>query len=170
MCCFFKTSYSPVFSVMLTSSHESRWFPFSFHIWSAIKKTLHFHLDILLFNFPLTLLLVGGISQFCILYHDCMGWNTCNSWSCFIRLASEEISSESYHFWLLSLYHMDNISFESFKLGLWYKVDRLWWIYEYSQSFNRDFLELMLCTQSSCCDGGCFLNPLFLLDMHHYHC
>ena len=38
MCCFFETFSFPMFFplIILTSSHKSWWFPFSFHIWSAI--------------------------------------------------------------------------------------------------------------------------------------
>ena len=67
-------------SIILTSYHKGRQFPFSFHIWSAIPD-FSTSLDILPFNVPQALLLGGGI-----LYHNCMGWSTHNSWSCCILL------------------------------------------------------------------------------------
>ena len=84
-------------------------------------------------------------------------------------LTRKRYFQESCHSRILSWYHMDYISFESLHLGLWHRRDRLWWVFRYySLSSNPDFLEPMLCSLCSCCDGVCLSNTLFLLDMHYY--
>ena len=40
------------------------------------------------FEVHLALLLVGGKSHLCILYHSCMGWSILSSWSCWILLVA----------------------------------------------------------------------------------
>ena len=68
-------------SMILTSFQKGKWFSFSFNIWSAIPDffTSSWHT-------ALALLLVGGMSCLCILYHNCMGWSTLISWSYCILL------------------------------------------------------------------------------------
>ena len=70
-------------------------------------------------------------------------------------LDEEEIFfEESHHSWILSWYHMDYIPFGSLRLGLFHKADSLRWVFGYRPlSFNLDFLELMLCSLGSCCNG-----------------
>ena len=104
--------------------------------------------------------------------HNCMVSSTCMSWSCILLGAwlRRDIFEESCHSWILSSYHMDYISFESFQLGLWHRTDIMWWVFRYcSLSFNPDFLEPMLCSLGSCFIRGCLLNSSFFLDMHCCH-
>ena len=50
---------------------------------------------------------------------------------------------------------MEYISFWSFRLGLWHRGDILCWVFEYrSLASDPGFLEPMLCSLDSCCDGG----------------
>ena len=105
-------------SVILTSFDKGRWFSFSFPIWSAILNfsTSPRHTA---FGCSYSLILVGSISGLGTLYHNCMGWRTHNSWSCCILLGAShrnDIFKESCH----SCNHMNNISFESFRLGPWH--------------------------------------------------
>ena len=73
MPCFFKTSFSPMFfSIILTSAHQSRWFLF-LSIYGQQYPTFLPQFNILPFNILLALLLVGGISHLCILYHNFVG-------------------------------------------------------------------------------------------------
>ena len=105
---------------------------------------------------------MGDMFCLCILHHNCMRWHTHNSWSCCVLLEvwfRRDIFKESYHSWILSWYHMDYSSFESFWLGLWYQADWLWWVFRYcSLLFKPDFLNPMLCSLGSCCNGGCLLS------------
>ena len=66
-------------SIILTLFPKDRLFPFSFYIWLAISNYFLFHLDILLFDVPLALLLVSSMSCLWVLYYNCMRWNTHNS-------------------------------------------------------------------------------------------
>ena len=94
----------------------------------------------------------SSMSSLRILYHNCIGRSTRNfdpvlcwggAW------LSKDIFVKSNHSWILFRYHMDYISFESFRL------DAVWWIFGYcSLPFNPDFLESLLCFLSSSCDGG----------------
>ena len=80
-------------------------------------------LSILLFDLLLTLLSVGGIAHYCILYHNCMGCSTRNSCSGYILLGDwlgRDIFEKSIYYRILSWYHMVHVSFESFQLGLWH--------------------------------------------------
>ena len=67
---------------------------FFFYTYGQPYPTFRFHLDILLFDVPLALLLEGSMSRFCRLYHSSVGWSTYNFGSCW-RLESEEIFSKS---------------------------------------------------------------------------
>ena len=78
------------------------------------------------------------------------------------------------YFWrvvpLLNVILMDYISFESYQLDLRQRADRLWWVFEFrSRSFNLDFLELMLCSLGSCCNGGSLLTSSFFLAIYCCH-
>ena len=112
------------------------------------------------------------MSCLCIFYHNCVGWSSRNSWSCCILLEywlRRDIFKESCHSWILSWYHMDSRSFGSFRLGLWHRADKLWWVFGYrSLLFDLPFFELMLCSLGSCCNGGSHLTSSFLLDMHRW--
>ena len=72
-----------------TSEFESHWVPHSLGLVSYRSKKLR---KLLL---PFDVLVVGGMSRLCVLYHSCMGWKTRNSWF-WILLARlfENISSE----------------------------------------------------------------------------
>ena len=90
----FKTSYSPMFFplYLLSLSHfnfliRTEGFPF-LSIWSAIPN-FTIHLNILLFNVLLALLLVGAMCCLCRLYHNCSEWSAHNSWSCSILLSGK---------------------------------------------------------------------------------
>ena len=113
------------------------------------------------------------MSLSCIFYHNCMGCITRNSWSCCILLGNwlgRDVFKGLCYSWIFSWYHMDNISFESFQLDLWFRADRWWWVFRHcSLLFNSDFLEQMSCSLSHCYNGGSHLNYSFLLDMHHCH-
>ena len=130
--------------------------------WPKAFVMLQFHFILLLFDVLLALLLVGGMSQPCIIYHNYKGWNTHNFWSCWILLGARhrrDTSRVSSHLWILSWCHMDNISFGSFWLGLRQRADILCWVLGYCSLLSYpNFLELMLCSLSRCCDGGCVLN------------
>ena len=95
--------------------------------WCSIRarcsKSSRFHLHVLVYDDPLALLLAGGTSCLCILYHNSMGFGTSNSWSCHILLG--DWLEESFHTWC----HMEYISFQYFLINYWSKADRLWWVF-----------------------------------------
>ena len=145
-------------SIILTLSHKSRRFPFSFHIWSTIPDFSISPLSDVL----LTLFLVAGISLLCVLYHNCNEWSTHSCWWCWILLLAwhrRDSSRELSQLWILSWCHMDYISFGSFWLCLWRREDILWWIFKHCLlSSYPGFLEPMLCTLGSCYNGDYILN------------
>lgn len=76
MCCLFLFSqFSLVLSILLTSSHRERWFPF-LPTWSAITDSSIAHY-VSAFRYFSTLILIGGMIRLCITYHSCMRWCTC---------------------------------------------------------------------------------------------
>ena len=98
-------------------------------------------------------------SKYSLLFTCCRDW-TCNYQAWFGRYISEKS-------WILSWYHMDYISFESFQLVFWRRGDWLRWVSGYCfLSLDPDFLKPMLCSLGSCCNEGCLFNFSFLLDMH----
>ena len=153
MCWFFKASNSPMFFSINY---------FNFIIYDLTYLTFRFHLILLLSDVLLTLFLVGDMSCLCILYHNCKEWSTRSSWSCWILLVAwhrRDTSGEFSHLWILSWCHMDYKSFGSFWLGFWHWADILWWVFGFHLLFSYPgFLESMLCTLSSCYDGGYVLN------------
>ena len=129
--------------------------------------------DLLPFDVSLALLLVGSMSRLCIFIAT--AWDGVHAiLAHFIfcwRRDSEVIFSKSRAYSRMwSWYNIDNISFESFRLGLWLRANRLWRVLGYySRSFDPDFLEPMLCSLGRCCDGSCLYDSSFLLDMHRCH-
>ena len=73
-------------SIISTSSHKGRWFPFSFHIWSTISD-FSISPQTTAFQCPSSLL-VGDLSHLCIFYYNCKGWSKHSSWSCWIPLVA----------------------------------------------------------------------------------
>ena len=86
---------------------------------------------------------------------------------------SRDIFEESYCWWILFSCNMDCITFNFFWLSIWHRADRLWWVFflwgGYHFLIDLNFLELMLCSLGSCCDGGCLLKSLFCLNIHDCH-
>ena len=103
MCCFFQTSYPPVFffvNYFNLIPRRQMVSPFPSICGQPYPTFQPFH-EILPFDVLLALLLVGGMFHLCILYHNCMGRNTCNSWSCFTLLGA----------WLMLLLNIILISY-----------------------------------------------------------
>ena len=136
-------------------------FPFP-SIYGLPYPTFQSSLVLLPSDVLLALLLVGNLSHLCIFYHNCKGWSKHSSWSCWIPLVAwpgSDTSGELNHLWMLSWCHMDYISFVSFRLVLWHRVDIPWWVFGYCPlSSYLGFLEPMLCALGSCHNGGCVSN------------
>ena len=119
-------------SIILTLSHKGKWFPLSFHIWSAIP-VFSISPRTTAFRYSSSLIFSGRhVLPLYILYHNCKGWSTHSSWSCWILLVAwrgRDTSGELSHLWILSWYHMDYISFGSFHL--WHRADIPWWVFGY---------------------------------------
>ena len=164
MCWFFKTSNSPMF---FSINH------FNFIPWGQMVSFFFPFMVcyIRLFNFPS----YCYFSMFFYPHFQCAaclafvyftttvrdGVHT-SSWSCWILLVARhrrDTFGVLSLLWILSWCHMDYIFFESFRLGLWRRADRLSWVFRYRPlSSYPGFLDSMLCALGSCCDGDCVLN------------
>ena len=92
--------------------------------------TFRFHPIQLLFDVLLALLLVDGLSRLNILYHNygrCSTYKSESLWNFLVAWHRKHTSEDLIHLWILSWCHMDNISFGSFRLGLWHRAGVLWW-------------------------------------------
>ena len=84
----------------------------------------------------------------CILYCNYIGWSRRNSWSCCILFGG--LIQQRYFRSVVLLVNIVLISCDSMCLSLWYRADRLWWVFGYrSLWFNLHFLEQTLCSLGS---------------------
>ena len=114
LCWFLMVSNSPCssLSIILTSSYEGRWFPFSFHIWSSIPD---------FFISPNTTAFRCSSS---LTFHTFVYFTTTardgvhSSWSWWILLGAwfgRDTPKGSSHLWILSWCHRDYICFGFFE-------------------------------------------------------
>ena len=149
-------------SIILTLSHKRRWFPFSFHICSAIPdfsislRTTAYRCS---YNFifsgrhvsPLYTLpqLQGvGLSQFMTMLNS-VGCLTRKRYPWRVeRVVNIVLMSYELHIlWILSARPLTK------------KTDILWWVFGFRHLFSDPgFLEPMLCALGSCYDGAYVLN------------
>ena len=135
MCWFLKASNPPMFdsinhfNFIPLGQMVSLFLPHIVHHTRLFNLTSYYCLP--MFFYPL--IFVGDLSRLCI-FHNCKGWSKHCSWPCWIPLVAwpgRDISGKLNHLWILSWCHMDYISFGSFQLVLWHKVDILLWVFGY---------------------------------------